>query len=89
LLKVFDIDKYYTDDWGSYSKYIPKNQHRTGKDKTWKIERKNLNFRKHLKRLTRRSICFSKSEIVHDNLIGSYIEKYYYKTGTYKNNFIS
>ena len=23
LLKVFDIDKYHTDNWGSYSKYIP------------------------------------------------------------------
>ena len=51
LFKVFDIEKYYTDDWGSYSKYIPAHQHRTGKDKTWRIERKNLNFRTHIKRL--------------------------------------
>ena len=37
-LKRFDIDKYYTDDWGSYSKYIPQYKHKTGKDNTWKIE---------------------------------------------------
>jgi insertion element IS1 protein InsB len=43
-LKNFDIDKYYTDEWGSYSKYIPQEKHRTGKDKTWIIERKSLNF---------------------------------------------
>jgi transposase-like protein len=25
LLKIFDIDKYHTDDWAAYSKYIPPN----------------------------------------------------------------
>jgi insertion element IS1 protein InsB len=89
LLKVFDIDKYHTDNWGSYSKYIPPERHRVGKKNTWKIERKNLNFRTHIKRLTRKTICFSKNEIVHDNVIGMYIEKYYYRTGTYGNNFIN
>ena len=84
-LKIFDINKYYTDDWGAYSKYIPSERHESGKKNTWKIERKNLNFRTHLKRLARRTICFSKSETVHDNVIGMYIEKYYYKTGVYKN----
>jgi insertion element IS1 protein InsB len=88
-LKVFNIDKYYTDDWGSYSKYIPSEKHRTGKDNTWKIERKNLNFRTHLKRLARKTICFSKNEQVHDNVIGMYIEKFYYRTGIYGNNFFN
>ena len=60
--------------------------HRTGKDKTWKIERKNLNFRTHIKRLNRKTICFSKNEQIHDNVIGTYIETFYYKTGTYGNN---
>ena len=86
LMKIFNIDKYHTDNWSSCSKYIPPNQHRTGKDKTWKIERKNLNFRTHLKRLNRKTICFSKNETVHDNVIGIYIETFYYRTGTYGNN---
>ena len=59
-LQVFDIDKYYTDDWGSYSKYIPSQKHQTGKDQTWKIERKNLNFRTHIKRLTEELFAFQK-----------------------------
>jgi insertion element IS1 protein InsB len=88
-LQVFAIEKYYTDDWGSYSKYIPPENHRTGKDKTWKIERKNLNFRTHLKRLNRKTICFSKNEQVHDNVIGMYIGAYYYRKGKYGNNFIN
>ena len=73
-LKNFDMDRYYTDDCGSYSKYIPPEKHKTGKDNTWKIERKNLNFRTHLKRLGRKTVCFSKNETVHDNVIGMYIE---------------
>ena len=85
-LKVFDIDRYYTDDWGSYSKYISPERHTTGKDKTWKIERKNLNFRTHIKRLNRKTICFSKNEQIHDNVIEMYIERFYYKTGKYGNN---
>jgi insertion element IS1 protein InsB len=85
-LKIFNISKYYTDDWGAYSKYIPSEKHEVGKDNTWKIERKNLNFRTHLKRLSRKTICFSKNEQVHDNVIGTYIETFYYKTGKYGNN---
>ena len=82
-LSVFPIRYYYTDDWQSYNKYIPAHQHIIGKDNTWKIERKNLNFRTHIKRLNRKTICFSKSEQVHDNVIGLYINRYYYKEGCY------
>ena len=46
---------------------------------TWKIERLNLTFRTHLKRLCRKTICFSKSEQVHDKLIGIYIENNLYQ----------
>ena len=87
LLEPFPISLYHTDDWGSYSKYIPSKRHRTGKYKTWKIERKNLNFRTHIKRLNRKTICFSKNEQIHDNVIGMYIEIFYYKTETYGNNY--
>lgn len=78
----------YTDDWGAYERrFTYEYVHIKGKDETWKIERKNLNFRTHIKRLNRKTICFSKNEEIHDNVIGMYIEKYYYKTGTYGNNF--
>jgi hypothetical protein len=39
--------------------------------------------------LNRKTICFSKNEQIHDNVIGMYIEKYYYKTDSYLNNFIN
>jgi hypothetical protein len=46
------------------------------------------NLEVEIKRLNRKTICFSKNETVHDNVIGMYIENFYYKTGTYVNNFI-
>ena len=58
------------------SRLLPTQQHVIRKDNTWKIERKNLNFRTHIKRLNRRTICYSKNEQVHDNVIGMYIERY-------------
>ncbi len=74
----------YTDDWGAYSRLFPSHYlHLVGKDETWKIERKNLNFRTHIKRLNRKTICFSKNEKIHDNVIGMYIEKYYFKYGKF------
>ena len=84
-LEPFPIQLYHTDDWQSYRKFIPQDKHIVGKDNTWKIERKNLNFRTHLKRLSRKSICFSKNESIHDKVIGMYINRYYYKTGCYDN----
>jgi insertion element IS1 protein InsB len=88
LLKYLEnipIDLYYSDDWGAYTRNLPASSHYIGKDHIWKIERKNLNFRIHLKRLNIKTICYSKSEQVHDNVIGMYIERYYFKTGLYKN----
>lgn len=84
-MSLFPIKSYSTDDWESYSSLLPADKHYIGKDRTWKIERKNLNFRTHLKRLCRKTICFSKSIEMHDKLIGLYIEKHDYKTGLYKN----
>lgn len=74
----------HTDDWGAYSRLLPQEYlHRVGKENTWKIERKNLNFRTHLKRLSRKTICFSKNEQIHDNVIGMYIDKYYFRHGSF------
>ena len=74
----------YTDDWGAYKRLLHSPyQHIIGKADTWKIERRNLNFRTHLKRLNRRTICFSKDERIHDNVIGMYIERHYFRHGSY------
>jgi len=75
LLKPFGIGRYYTDDWRSYTRYLEADKHEIGKRNTQKIERKNLNFRTWVKRLTRKTICFSKLESMHDIVIGLLINK--------------
>jgi insertion element IS1 protein InsB len=75
LLEPFGISRYYTDDWGAYERHLENDQHEVGKRNTQKIERKNLNFRTWIKRLARKTICFSKLEILHDTVIGLLINK--------------
>ncbi len=70
LLEPFKIGKYYTDNWGSYSKNLDEKKHEIGKKNTQTIERKNLTLRTRVKRLTRKTICFSKSVQMHDIVIG-------------------
>lgn len=82
-ISVFPAARFYTDDWKSYRKYIPPSKHVIGKSDTWRIERRNLNFRTHIKRLSRKTICFSKNEKIHDNVIGMYINHYYFENGRY------
>jgi insertion element IS1 protein InsB len=79
-LKAFNIRTYYTDDWASYSKYIPADKHVIGKQYTQKIENKNLTLRTRIKRLTRKTICFSKLEELHDTVIGLFINRYCFQT---------
>ena len=72
-LSVFNITKFYTDNWGAYERNLKPEEHQIGKENTQKIERKNLNFRTRIKRLARKTICFSKCEIMHDAVIGLYV----------------
>ena len=67
LKKVIDTvllsgaKKIYTDRLHLYKYIIPCHLHSSKAYSTNHIERKNLNLRTHLKRLNRRTICFSKS----------------------------
>jgi len=54
----------YTDGLNLYKFLIHKTFHKVTSFGTNRIERKNLSLRTHLKRLNRRSICFSKSLLV-------------------------
>ncbi len=75
LLEPFGIEKFYTDDWGAYTRNLDEDKHEVGKRNTQKIERKNLSFRTWIKRLARKTICFSKLEKMHDIVIGMLINK--------------
>lgn len=76
LLKPFGIKKFYTDDWGAYERGIPASAHVVGKRNTQKIERKHLTLRTRIKRLARKTICFSKVDQMHDIVIGLFINRY-------------
>ncbi|EAQ6365114.1 hypothetical protein DEI78_18915 [Salmonella enterica subsp. enterica serovar Oranienburg] len=54
----------------------PKDKHLTGKIFTQLIERNNLTLRTRIKRLARKTICFSRSIELHEKVIGSFIEKF-------------
>jgi insertion element IS1 protein InsB len=51
----------FTDGYGLYRQLIPEAIHSRRKYQINTIERKNLSIRTHLKRLNRKTICFSKS----------------------------
>ncbi|AHA64688.1 Transposase [Shigella dysenteriae 1617] len=50
--------------------------HLTGKKFTQRIERNNLTLRTRIKRLARKTICFSRSVEIHEKVIGTFIEKH-------------
>ena len=67
VTKTLDLSiakKIYTDKWRGYKSLICRKIHSTFNRSTNHIERHNLTLRTHLKRLTRRSICFSRSAAV-------------------------
>jgi insertion element IS1 protein InsB len=55
---------------------IDADEHQPGKRNTQKIERKHLTLRTRIKRLTRKTICFSKSIQMHDIVIGLFVNRY-------------
>ena len=76
LLEPFGIKRYYTDGLGTYKRHIEAEQHCVGKRHTQKLERKHLGLRTRIKRLARKTICFSKSSQMHDIVIGLFINRF-------------
>ena len=79
LLEPFGIRRFYTDGWGAYERHIDPEQHEVGKANTQKIESKHVNLRTRIKRLVRRTICFSKTTTMHDLVIGLFINRYEFR----------
>ena len=73
------IAEFASDQWQSYPKYVPADLHYVGKDKTQRVERTNLNFRIHLKRLGRKTIAFSKTDEMHDAVINLYVHHHNFR----------
>ena len=64
LLEPFGITRYFTDGWGAYERHVEAEQHTVG------------TLRTRIKRLVRRTICFSKTEHMHDLVIGLFSNRY-------------
>lgn len=59
---LMEPKRIYTDGLNIYPSLIPNTIHRRFQYCTNKIERMNLNLRTHIKRLSRKTICFSRKE---------------------------
>ena len=75
LIVPFGLSRFYTDDWGTYQRHLSLEQHEIGKANTQKIERKHLTLRTRIKRLARKTRCFSKSVRLHDIVLGLFVNR--------------
>jgi insertion element IS1 protein InsB len=76
LLELFGITWYYTDGWSTYERRVDTEKHIVGKEHMQRIESKHINLRTWIKRLMRRTICFSKTERMHDLVIALLVNRY-------------
>jgi insertion element IS1 protein InsB len=76
LLEPFGITRYYTDGWGTYERHVNAEHHIVGKEHMQRIESKHINLRTRIKRLVRRTIGFSKTERMHELVIGLFVNRY-------------
>ena len=76
LLEPFGIRRFYTDGWGTYMRHLDPAKHTVGKQHMQTIESKHINLRTRIKRLVRRTLCFSKTEWMHDLVIGLFVNRY-------------
>ena len=69
----------YTDFWAAYAEVLPQEQHRaTGKGagQTNHVERFNNVLRQRLGRLVRRTLSFSKSDVMHEACLLLFLHEY-------------
>ena len=80
LLKAaqIQVSGWITDAWWAYYDCLDQSLRVEAKAWLQSLERKHLTLRTRLKRLTRRTICFSKSGVIHDTLVGLFINHYFF-----------
>lgn len=80
-LLLANCEQVYTDGLKIYRELIPQIVHKVKRYGTNKIERKNLSLRTHLKRLNRKTICFSKSSLMLEACLKIY---FWHHTDSYR-----
>ena len=78
LLAPFSIGTVYADNNYAYQEKIPPGRLISGKKNTQKIERNHLTLRTRIKRLCRKTICFSKRKDIHIAVIGTFINIFFF-----------
>ena len=78
LLKPFSIGTVYSDDNYAYHDRISADKLITGKRNTQQIERNHLTLRTRIKRLCRKTICFSKNKDIHKTVVGTFINTFFF-----------
>ena len=68
-LKHLDIQWFLTDHWEAFHTVLPAKKHLAGKQYTKNIEGINTWFRTRVRRLMRRTVCFSKKLVYHYSMI--------------------
>ncbi len=76
LLDPFGLTRFFPDHGGASARHLAPQTHVPGKRNTQQIERKYLTLRTRIKRLARKTICFSKSLELHDIVIGLFVNRY-------------
>ena len=76
LVQPVGISRFYTDHAGVYQRHLSLETHTVGKQHTQKIERTHLTLRTRIKRLARKTICFSKSIRMPEIVLGLFMNRY-------------
>ena len=72
------VSKWVTDAWWAYFDCLDQGLRIESKALLQSLERKHLTLRTRIKRLARKTICFSKSVVVHDTVIGLFINQFFF-----------
>ena len=78
LLEPFSIGTVYADNNYAYQEKLSPDKLVSGKKNTQKIERNHLTLRTRIKRLCRKTICFSKNKDIHIAVIDTFINIFYF-----------
>lgn len=78
LLKPFHIKQVFADNNYAYKDRIPDDKLITSKKYTQQIERNHLTLRTRIKRLSRKTICFSKDKDIHISVVGTFINIFFF-----------
>jgi insertion element IS1 protein InsB len=76
LFAPFGITCYHTDAWGAYTRHLDAAEHHPGQRHTQQIARQHWTLRTRIKRLTRKTICFSHSIQLHNIVLGLFVHRY-------------